>query len=162
MTTTTTPPPKLPPAWFKHAFWRVHRALNRLSGGRFLWTPAAKRRWGALRLTTTGRRTGQDRRVIIGYIEDGPNLVALAMNGWDEGHPAWWLNLQANPEAIVQLAHQPPYAVRARAATGKERARLWQRWADIDAGLDSYAHNRAVTTPVVVLEPHGQPANRPG
>ena len=78
-------PPKLPPKWFKHAFWRVHRALNRLSGGRFLWTPASKRGWGALRLTTIGRRSGQERSVIIGYLEDGPNLIALAMNGWDEG-----------------------------------------------------------------------------
>ena len=46
MNTATTRPPKLPPAWFMHAFWRVHRALYRLSGGRFLWTPASKRGWG--------------------------------------------------------------------------------------------------------------------
>jgi deazaflavin-dependent oxidoreductase (nitroreductase family) len=116
MSETTKRPPRLPPAWFKHGFWRVHRVLHRLSGGRFLWTPARKRRWGALCLTTTGRRSGQDRRVIVGYIEDGANLVVLAMNGWDEGHPAWWLNLQAHPEATVRLAHQQPRPVTARAA----------------------------------------------
>jgi deazaflavin-dependent oxidoreductase (nitroreductase family) len=148
----TTPHPKLPPAWFKHAFWRAHRVLYRLSGGRFLWTSASKRGWGALHLTTTGRRTGRPRTVILGYIEDGPNLVTLAMNGWDEGHPAWWLNLEANPDAIVRLPHAPPRAMRARAATGDERDRLWQLWAGVDAGLDAYAAGRAVETPVVVFE----------
>ena len=107
MTTTATRPPKLPPAWFKHLFWRGHRVLYRLSGGRFLWTTSSKRGWGALRLTTIGRKSGRQRSVIVGYIEDGPNLVVLAMNGWDEGHPAWWLNLEAHPDAVVRLAGQP-------------------------------------------------------
>ncbi|KAA0232234.1 MAG: hypothetical protein JJLCMIEE_02806 [Acidimicrobiales bacterium] len=153
MSTATPEAPKLPPAWFKHAFWRAHRLLHRLSGGRFLWTPASKRGWGALRLTTTGRRSGQPRTVIIGYIEDGPNLVTMAMNGWDEGHPAWWFNLEAEPDATVRLAHERPRAVRARAATGDERDRLWKRWADIDTDLDAYAASRWAITPVVVLEP---------
>jgi F420H(2)-dependent quinone reductase len=55
--------------------------------------------WGALRLTTIGRKSGHQRSVIIGYLEDGPNLVALAMNGWEEGYPSWWLNLEAHPLA---------------------------------------------------------------
>jgi len=150
---TTTPPPRLPPAWFKHAFWRGHRVLNRVSGGRFLWTPASKRGWGALRLTTIGRKSGSERTVIIGYIEDGPNLVALAMNGWDEGHPSWWLNLEANPDAAVRRPHHRTCRVHARRAIGEERDRLWQRWADIDVGLDLYAQRRSIETPVVVLEP---------
>jgi deazaflavin-dependent oxidoreductase (nitroreductase family) len=154
----TSKPPKLPPPFFKHAFWRVHRALCRVSGGRFLWTTASKRGWGALRLTTVGRKTGKERNVILGYIEDEPNLVVLAMNGWDEGHPAWWLNLQADPDAVVQLAHQHPRPVHARRAAGDERARLWQRWAEIDVGLDAYAATRSVDAPVVVLEPRGASA----
>jgi deazaflavin-dependent oxidoreductase (nitroreductase family) len=144
--------PKKPPAWFVHAAWRVHRALRRLSGGRFLWTTASKRGWGALHLTTTGRRSGQPRSVIVGYIEDGANLVTLAMNGWDEGHPAWWLNLQAHPDATVQLARQRPRPVRARAATGAERDRLWQRWVDADPALTAHAPHRSTETPIVVLE----------
>jgi F420H(2)-dependent quinone reductase len=158
--TATTRPPKLPPAWFMHAFWRVHRALHRLSGGRFLWTPASKRGWGALRLTTIGRRSGEERNVIVGYIEDGPNLITLAMNGWEDGHPAWWRNLEDRPDAVVRLAHQPPRPVHARAATGDERERLWQRWAEIDVGLDVYAQKRSTETPVVVLEPREGPAER--
>jgi len=74
MSTATTRPPKLPPPWFIHTFWRVHRALYRLSRGRFLWTTSSKRGWGALRLTTIGRKSGRERSVIVGYIEDGPNL----------------------------------------------------------------------------------------
>ena len=75
----TVDPPKKPPAWFVHAAWRVHRLLYRLTGGRFLWTTTNKRGWGALLLTTTGRTSGQERNVIIGYLEDGPDLVAIAM-----------------------------------------------------------------------------------
>ena len=153
MSDVATRPPKLPPQWFKHLFWRVHRALFRVSGGRFLWTPAAKRGWGALGLTTVGRKSGRERSVIIGYLDDGPNLVTLAMNGWDQGHPSWWLNLEAHPDAVVRLAGRVTRPVRARRASGEERDRLWQRWAAVDAQLDGYAGLRSVETPVVVLEP---------
>ena len=146
-------PPRMPPPWFVHAAWRVHRALHRLSGGRFLWTPANKRGWGALRLTTTGRTSGRERSVIVGYLEDGPDLVTLAMNGWDEGHPSWWRNLEAHPDATVRLAGQPPRSVRARQATGEERERLWKTWLAIDPAMETFAARRSTETPVVVLEP---------
>ena len=77
-----------------------------------------------MRLTTLGRRSGQPRVAIVGYYEDGPNLVTLAMNGWADAEPAWWLNLQAQPDATVDLA-DGSRAVRARAAAGAERERLW-------------------------------------
>ena len=152
MSTDTARPPKLPPSWFIHVFWRAHRVVYRLSGGRFLWTTSGKRGWGALHLTTVGRRTGRERSVIVGYLEDGDDLVTMAMNGWDEGHPAWWLNLEAHPEAVVRLAGQSPRTVLAHAATGAERDRLWQRWAAVDKQLDEFAALRSVETPVVVLE----------
>jgi F420H(2)-dependent quinone reductase len=153
MSAATSPPPRVPPRWFVHAAWRAHRALYRLSGGRFLWTTSNRRGWGAMRLTTVGRRSGQQRSVIVGYVEDGQDLVALAMNGWDEGHPAWWLNLEAAPDATVRLSGQAPRPVRARAAAGEERDRLWQRWRSVDPQLDAYAALRSTETPVVVLEP---------
>lgn len=146
-------PPKVPPRWFVHGAWRVHRALYKLSGGRFLWTTSNKRGWGALRLTTIGRKSGQERSVIVGYLEDGPNLVLLAMNGWDEGHPAWWLNLEAHPDAVVQLAGRDPRPVRAHRVDGEERERLWQLWAAVNPQLDGYAGLRSTETPVTVLEP---------
>jgi F420H(2)-dependent quinone reductase len=145
--------PRLPPPWFVHTFWRAHRAVYRLSGGRFLWTTSNKRGWGALRLTTIGRKSGQERSVIIGYVEEGPNLVALAMNGWDDGHPSWWLNLEAHPDAVVRLAGQPQRPVRARPAAGGERDRLWQRWVAVNPHIDAYAGGRSTETPVIVLEP---------
>lgn len=153
MDTEATRPPKMQPPWFVHLFWRVHRALYRLSGGRFLWTTSNKRGWGAMHLTTVGRKTGQERRVILGYIEDGSNLVVLAMNGWDEGHPAWWLNLEAHPDAVVRLQGEQPRPVHAFAASGEERERLWQLWRGIDLQLDGYAARRSTETPVVVFEP---------
>ncbi len=146
-------PPKMPPPWFVHLFWKVHRGLYRVSGGRFLWTPASKRGWGAMALTTTGRRSGQPRRVIVGYLEDGANLVVVAMNGWDEGHPAWWLNLEADPEAEVRLAGGATRKVRAHAAEGAERDRLWARWGEIEPEHDGYAGTRTTVAPVVVFEP---------
>ncbi|MGQ0431569.1 MAG: nitroreductase/quinone reductase family protein [Microthrixaceae bacterium] len=133
--------------------WRVHRALYRLSGGRFLWTSSNKRGWGALRLTTVGRKPGQGRSVIIGYLEGGQNLVAIAMNGWDEGHPSWWLNLESHPEAVVRLSGQDARPVRARRVAGEERDRLWPRWVAVEPQLDGYASGRSTETPVIVLEP---------
>jgi F420H(2)-dependent quinone reductase len=97
---------------------------------------------------------------MLGYYEDGANLVALAINGWAEGEPAWWLNLQAHPEASVELK-DGTRLVRARAAAGEERARLWARWRDLGrrsgeammADVDGYAARLSRDTTVVVLEP---------
>ena len=90
----------------------------------------------------TGRRSGRQRNVIVGYIEDGSIPVVLAMNGWDEGQPAWWLNLEANPSAVIRLKGEEQRPVRARRAEGDERERLWRRWAEIDKDLDAYAAMR--------------------
>src|SRR5512132_2428183 len=126
---------RLPPRWFIRAFWFAHRRVVRLTKGRLgLWRPKPNR-WGALRLTTVGRRTGLERSVMVGYFEDGTNLVTMAMNGWGEGEPAWWLNLQAHPDAQVDLA-EGPRLVSGRAAVGAERERLWSRWREIDKNLD--------------------------
>jgi len=91
--------------------------------------------------------------VIIGYYEDGSNLVSMAMNGWGAAEPAWWLNLQAHPRAVVELAGRVRREVLGRAAVGEERERLWQRWRELDENLDSYAARRPRETAVVVLEP---------
>ncbi|HEU0237354.1 MAG TPA: nitroreductase family deazaflavin-dependent oxidoreductase [Candidatus Limnocylindrales bacterium] len=137
-------------------FWMLHRAAYRLSGGRFgLSQPAAGGRFGMMRLATLGRRSGKERVAIVGYFEDGPNLVTLAMNGWGSAEPAWWLNLQADPRATVDLP-DGTRAVRARAATGTERARLWARFDDFPGwgdDIDAFAARRPTDTAVVVLEP---------
>ena len=105
-----------------------------------------------MRLTTLGRRSGKERSAILGYYEDGPNLVTMAMNGWSEAEPAWWLNLQANPETTVELV-DGVRPVRGREAVGDERARLWERWKEMGDDVDGYAVRRPAGTAVVILEP---------
>ncbi len=143
---------RLPPRWFIRLFWMTHRRLYRWTGGRLgLWRPKPGR-WGAMRVTTIGRRTGHPHAVIIGYLDDGPNLVSMAMNGWGDAEPAWWLNLRAHPDATVDLVdgHRE---VTGRAAQGEERERLWDRWRALDKDLDAYAARRSMETAVVVFEP---------
>ena len=149
---------RLPPRWFIRLAWITHRRLYQWTGGRLgLWRPKPGG-WGALRLTAIGRRTGRARAVIVGYFEDGPNLVTMAMNGWGDADPAWWLNLQAHPDATVDLV-DGPRNVTGRAARGDERERLWARWRQIDKNLDAYAACRSRQTAVVVLEPRRDPAD---
>jgi len=144
---------RVPPRWFVVTAWHVHRLIVRASRGRKgLWPPRPGK-WGALRLTTRGRRSGELRSVIVGYYEDGPNLVSMAMNGWGAAEPAWWLNLQANPEAIVELAGGIQREVVGRPALGEDRERLWQRWRELDRKLDGYAARRPRETAVVILKP---------
>jgi deazaflavin-dependent oxidoreductase (nitroreductase family) len=90
--------------------------------------------------------------VVVGYFEDGRDLVTMAMNGWGADEPAWWLNLQAHPDATVET-RDGTRRVRARPAVGAERERLWSRWAEIDKNLEAYAARRPAETAVVVLEP---------
>jgi deazaflavin-dependent oxidoreductase (nitroreductase family) len=113
-----------------------------------------------LRLHTVGRRSGQARIAMIGYYEDGPNLVTLAMNGWGTADPAWWLNLQANPIATVDLP-DGRREVHARAASGDEWDRLWATFRDYPgwgSDLDALAAHRPGETAIVVLEPKAGPA----
>ena len=142
----------VPPRWFVRLAWSTHRGVYRATGGRMgLWRPKPGK-WGTARLTTKGRRSGLERSVMVGYFEDGPNLVTMAMNGWSPGEPAWWLNLQAHPMATVEFAGGRR-TVKGRAAAGEERARLWSRWRTIDKNLDAYAARRPGETAVVILEP---------
>ena len=157
--TTTGRPPRLPPRWFVRSAWVVHRGLYRVTGGRKgLWPPRPER-WGTMRLTTTGRRSGRERSVIVAYFEDGPNLVTLAMNGWAEPEPAWWLNLLADPDATVVLP-TGRRAVRAHAAVAMERARLWSAWQAYGDDIDALSAHRSRETAVVVLEPRADRRGR--
>jgi deazaflavin-dependent oxidoreductase (nitroreductase family) len=147
--------PKLPPRWFIRSAWKAHRALLRVTADRVgLSVPKPGRRFGMLRLHTVGRRSGRDRAVVLGYIPDGDRFVTLAMNGWDPAEPAWWLNLQAQPEATVDLVGGAREVTASR-ATGAERERLWAALHDY-AGygdLDGFATRRGRETAVVVLAP---------
>ena len=155
-TGTQTPPartrPRTPPRWFVRSFWIGHRAVYRLSGGRLGLRRVKPGGWGMLRLQTLGRKSGAVRSAILGYLEDGSDIILLATNGMDERPPAWWLNLQTTPDAIVDLP-DGSRDVRAREAVGDERERLWALWAGLGGGLqeDAAALHREI--PVIVLEP---------
>ena len=144
--------PSLPPRWFIRLFWTLQRGLYSVTGGRLGLRTAKADRWGMMCLHTVGRRTGEVRKAILGYFEDGPDLVTMAMNGWGDPEPAWWLNLQAQPDVTVDLPGGSR-AVRGRAADKDERPRLWARWAVYDKDLDAYAALRSRETAVVILSP---------
>ncbi|HEX7347313.1 MAG TPA: nitroreductase/quinone reductase family protein [Candidatus Limnocylindrales bacterium] len=141
---------------FLNTFWRIHRAMFRVTGGRIgLQRPERGDKFGMLRIHTTGRRSGKERITMLGYFEDGQNLVTLAMNGWGTSEPAWWLNLQADPAATVELP-DGRRRVRARPATGAERDRLWATFADYPgwgSDIGALASHRPTETAVVVFEP---------
>ena len=158
MTTSTTTERRrrapLPPRWVIRGAWAIHRAIYAFTRGRLGLRRQTPERWGMMRLKTVGRRSGIERQAILGYFEDGPNLVTMAMNGWGDAEPAWWLNLQANPETTVELT-DGPRAVLGRAATPEERPQLWARWGEYDGedALASWAARRSRETAVVILEP---------
>jgi deazaflavin-dependent oxidoreductase (nitroreductase family) len=145
----------LPPRWFITTMWKGHRLLYRATGGRLGLRAPRKDLAGMLRLHTVGRTSGTERTAILCFIEDGPNLVTLAMNGWSDPAPQWWRNLRAAPDARVQTV-RGRRLVHAREAHGAERDRLWDTlrtvrgWAD---DLDAMSGLRSSETPVVVLEP---------
>jgi F420H(2)-dependent quinone reductase len=149
--------PKIPPRWFVRSAWVAHRALTRVTADRVgLATPKPGGRFGILRLHTIGRHSGRRRAVLLGYIEDGGRFVTLAMNGWDRADPAWWLNLQAQPEGTVDLVGSS-LPVTAGSATDAERERLWAALHDYEGygDLDGFAARRGRETAVVVLTPRG-------
>ncbi len=146
--------PMNPPRWFVVTAWAVHRAIYRITGGRRGIWAAKPGKWGTMRLRSVGRKSGKERIAILGYQPDGANLVTVAMNGWGEGDPGWWLNLQAKPDAIVELKGETR-AVRARAAEGEEETRL----RGLFPGSEGYVAARATKTPIVVLEPRSGPSS---
>jgi deazaflavin-dependent oxidoreductase (nitroreductase family) len=144
--------PFLPPRWFIRAAWFVHRAIYAMTGGRRGLRPPTLKTYGLMRIHTVGRHSGEERIAILGYYEDGPNLYTLAMNGWGEPEPAWWLNLQVHPDATIDLPERSR-TITARAAAGEERSRLWSMMRQREPNLDQYAALRPRETAVVVFEP---------
>lgn len=106
----------------------------------------------SLLLTTRGRRTGVPRRTALFYWRDGDRYVVVASNGGTPTYPAWYLNLRADPEVIVQVGADVFVAV-AEPVTGEERARLWTL---VVEGFPTYARYREKAgrdLPIVVLRP---------
>ena len=156
-TDSTAKQPVIVPRWIVRTIWIAHRAAYRVTGGRFGLRTSNESRCGMLRLRTVGRKTGQERIAIVGYIEDGPNVIVPAMNGWADPEPAWWLNLQAHPDATLEMP-TGRRQVTARAAIGDERARLWADFLALRSSAfnDASAALRSREAAIVVLEPRAE------
>jgi deazaflavin-dependent oxidoreductase (nitroreductase family) len=111
-------------------------------------------RWGVtnLLLTTRGRRTGRLRRTALIYGRDGPRYVVVASGAGEDHHPAWYLNLSADPEVGVQVGASV-FLAHAATAEGPERDRLWRMMAGMWPDYERYRRRAARTIPVVVLTP---------
>lgn len=90
---------------------------------------------------------------MIAYFEDGDDFVTMAMNGWGEGQPAWWLNLLANPKATLRVPGRTMPVEARKAAPGEEHDRLWARWCEVDTRTERYSARRSEGTDVVILSP---------
>jgi deazaflavin-dependent oxidoreductase (nitroreductase family) len=103
-----------------------------------------------LLLTTTGRRSGQERTLpLIHRADDGRWVVVASKGGWP-ANPSWYENLRANPDATIQVKDEI-IPVRAGTAEGEERARLWSLMTEVWPDYDSYQARTEREIPVVVL-----------
>jgi deazaflavin-dependent oxidoreductase (nitroreductase family) len=128
---------------------KLNVPLYRLSRGRLMGKVGTA---PVLLLTSTGRRSGQQRTAPVLYLVDGERLVVVGSNAGNKRAPAWSFNLQANPDAEVDVRGKRR-SVRARVAEGEERARLWEKVNELYEGFDSYDANTSREIAVFVLEP---------
>ena len=129
----------------------VHRTVLALSGGRLGWKAGTM---PVLELTTTGRTSGQPRSVMLtSPVQEGESMVIVASRGGDDHHPAWFLNLQANPEVQVSTKGAPKRPMRARVTTADERARLWPMITTQYRNYGEYQKKTDREIPVVFLDP---------
>ena len=131
-------------------FGRFHTWVYRLSGGRILGTVGLGRR--ILLLTTTGRRSGLARTSPLVYMPDGERFVIYGSNGGLEAPPAWLLNLDATPEAEVEVGSRR-IAVRMHRASGDEERELLPRAHHYNPHWAGYQQKCKRHIPLVVLTP---------
>ncbi len=124
--------------------WLVRRTGGRLGG----------RAFGVqiLVLRSTGRRSGQQRDSPMFFLDHGKGFAVVASNGASKRTPAWWLNLQAHPDAEA-LVRGITYAVKARAASEQETETLWPAFVELYSGYEHYKSIATRELPVVILEP---------
>ena len=126
-----------------------HIRAYRETGGEvgYIWNGAP-----TLLLTATGRRTGQKRTSALIFGRDADDYLVVASMGGAPNHPLWYLNLQANPEATIQVKAET-LAVAARTASAAEKPRLWKVVTDVWPNYDVYQSRTDRDIPIVVLSP---------
>lgn len=129
----------------------LHRTALRLTGGR---VGASFGGMPALELTTTGRKSGQPRSVMLtAPLREGPAYVVVASRGGDDQHPAWYLNLLDQPTVQVRVVGGPQQTMRARVASPQERARMWPLITSRYKNYAGYQKRTDREIPLVLLEP---------
>jgi deazaflavin-dependent oxidoreductase (nitroreductase family) len=134
--------------WLLALITRLQRFLYLKTGGALGASMLGKK---ILLLTNVGRRTGHQRITPLLYVEDGDRWVVVASNAGDDRHPAWWLNLQANPRARVQIRDEH-HDVVARRAESDEEDRLWPRLTESYGPYRQYRKRTSRDIPIVILE----------
>jgi deazaflavin-dependent oxidoreductase (nitroreductase family) len=137
------------PAGALKATGKLNIPIYRLTGGRVFGSLDGN---PILLLTTTGRKSGQPRTAPVIYMPDGDRMVIIGTNAGNLRTPAWALNLEACPDAEVEVRRRQ-LPVRGRVATGEERAKLWHRFTESYSGFDDYAANVTRDIRLFVLEP---------
>jgi deazaflavin-dependent oxidoreductase (nitroreductase family) len=126
----------------------VYRTSGGKIGGRFL------RGAPVCLLTTTGRKSGQQRTAPLLYLADGERVVLVASKGGMAKHPVWYLNLVANPNCTVEIGREKR-PMRAHTASADEKAALWPRLVAMYRDYEDYQARTDREIPVVVLAPIG-------
>ena len=129
----------------------IHRVVLKLSFGHLGWDAL---NMPVLELTTTGRKSGQPRSVMLtSPLQEGDAVVVVASRGGDDQHPAWFLNLRDNPDVEVKLKGGPTQKMRARVAGPEERASLWPKVTADHKNYAGYQEKTDREIPLVLLEP---------
>lgn len=128
----------------------VHRAVFNASNGKLAGRGMGMR---VVKLTTTGRKTGQPRDTMLTTpLIDGERIMLVASYGGDDREPAWCLNIRANPAIELTMAGRRQ-AMTAHIADAAERAELWPRITAAHANYAGYARKTDREIPVVVCAP---------
>ena len=131
----------------------IHRGMLAVSGGRIGWTAGGM---PALELTTTGRKSGQKRSVMLtSPLQEGDDIVIVASRGGDDIHPAWFLNLRDDPAVEVSYKGGPKVEMTARIADDEERARMWPTITEDFKNYAGYQKKTDREIPLVILSPAG-------
>ena len=132
----------------------MYRATGGLIGHRFPGIPPM------LLLDHVGARSGTRRTTALAYVTDGPAVVIVASKGGYPTHPAWFHNLRANPDTVVQIGPERR-EVTARVATEEERDRLWPSVVQAYRGFASYQRYTDREIPLVILDPRASDRTEP-
>jgi len=148
---TDASPPNELPSWIQDHLSR-YLATNGEDG--YLWDASLGGGKGlvpTLLLTTVGRKSGRELQLPLIFGQSGPDYVVIASKGGAPAHPAWYLNLEANPQVQVQVKADKFKAI-ARTASGSERAALWAKLVEIYGPYADYQKKTDREIPVVVLK----------